>query len=75
MALRACNIGFVRTRPEAHAYKSNVTRTQSHTLTITCRGMASKQNGGYNVSISVQKTPIFHLLVNSTYLKAIRSAF
>ena len=31
-------------------------------------GMARKQNGGYNESISVQ-TLIFHLVVNSTRLK------
>ena len=36
-------------------------------------GMARKQNGGYNASISVQ-TPIFHLVVNSTRLKTARSA-
>ena len=36
-------------------------------------GMAGKQNGGYNASISVQ-TPIFHLVVNSTRLKTVRSA-
>ena len=36
-------------------------------------GMARKQNGGYNVSISVQ-TLIFHLVVNSTRLKTVRSA-
>ena len=37
-------------------------------------GMARKQNGGYNASISVQ-TLIFHLLVvNSTRLKTVRSA-
>ena len=36
-------------------------------------GMARKQNGGYNASISVQ-TLIFHLVVNSTRLKTIRSA-
>ena len=36
-------------------------------------GMARKQNGGYNGSISVQ-TPIFHLVVNSTRLKTLRSA-
>ena len=35
--------------------------------------MARKQNGGYNVSISVQ-TLIFHLVVNSTRLKKVRSA-
>ena len=35
-------------------------------------GMARKQNGGYNASISVQ-TPIFHLVVNSTHLKTVRS--
>ena len=35
--------------------------------------MANKQNGGYNGSICVQ-TPIFHLVVNSTCLKALRSA-
>ena len=35
-------------------------------------GMARKQNGGYNASISVQ-TPIFHLVVNSTCLKTVRS--
>ena len=36
-------------------------------------GMARKQNGGYNASISVQ-TPIFHLVVNSTRMKTARSA-
>ena len=36
-------------------------------------GMARKQNGGYNASISVL-TPIFHLVVNSTCLKTVRSA-
>ena len=36
-------------------------------------GMARKQNSSYNASISVQ-TPIFHLVVNSTRLKIIRSA-
>ena len=35
-------------------------------------GMARKQNGGYHGSISVQ-TPIFHLVVNSTRLKTLRS--
>ena len=35
--------------------------------------MARKQNGGYNVSISIQ-TLIFHLVVNSTRLKTVRSA-
>ena len=36
-------------------------------------GMARKQNGGYNASISVQML-IFHLVVNSTRLKTVRSA-
>ena len=36
-------------------------------------GMTRKQNGGYNASISVQ-TPIFHLVVNSTRLRTVRSA-
>ena len=36
-------------------------------------GMARKQNGGYNASISVQ-TLIFHLVVNSMRLKTVRSA-
>ena len=36
-------------------------------------GMARKQNGGYNASISVQ-TLIFHPVVNSTRLKTVRSA-
>ena len=36
-------------------------------------GMARKLNGGYNASISVQ-TLIFHLVVNSTRLKTVRSA-
>ena len=36
-------------------------------------GMARKQNGGYNASISVQ-TLIFHLVENSTRLKTVRSA-
>ena len=33
-------------------------------------GMARKQNGGYNASISIQ-TLIFHLVVNSTRLKTV----
>ena len=37
-------------------------------------GMARKQNGGYNASISVQ-TPLVHLVVNSTNPKTVRSAF
>ena len=36
-------------------------------------GMARKQNGGFNASISLL-TPIFHLVVNSTRLKTVRSA-
>ena len=36
-------------------------------------GMARKQNGGFNASISVQ-TLIFHLVVDSTRLKTVRSA-
>ena len=36
-------------------------------------GMARKQNSGYNASISVQ-TLIFHLVMNSTRLKTVRSA-
>ena len=36
-------------------------------------GMTRKQNGGYNGSISIQ-TPIFHLVVNYTCLKTLRSA-
>ena len=36
-------------------------------------GMARKQNGGFNASISVQ-TLIFHLVVNSTRLKTVGSA-
>ena len=36
-------------------------------------GMARKQNGGYNASISVRML-IFHLVVNSTRLKTVRSA-
>ena len=36
-------------------------------------GMARKQNGGYNASISVQ-TPMVHLVVNSTHPKTVRSA-
>ena len=36
-------------------------------------GMARKQNGGYNASISVQ-TPIYHPVVNSTRLKTARSS-
>ena len=36
-------------------------------------GMARKQNGGYNASISVQ-TPLVHLVVNSTHPKTVRSA-
>ena len=35
-------------------------------------GMARKQNGGYNASISVQ-TLIFHLVVNSTRLKTVNN--
>ena len=33
-------------------------------------GMARKQNGGYNASISVE-TSIFYLVVNSTRLKTV----
>ena len=36
-------------------------------------GMGRKHNGGYNASTSVQ-TLIFHLVVNSTRLKTVRSA-
>ena len=36
-------------------------------------GMARKQNGSYNVSISVQ-TPIIHLVANSMHPKTVRSA-
>ena len=36
-------------------------------------GMARKQNGGYNASVSVQ-TPIVHRVVNSTHPKTVRSA-
>ena len=36
-------------------------------------GMARKQNGGYNASISVQ-TLIVHLVVNSTHPKTVRSS-
>ena len=36
-------------------------------------GMARKQNGGYNASISVQ-TLIFYLVMNPTRLKTVRSA-
>ena len=35
--------------------------------------MDRKQNGGYNASISVQ-TLIFHLVLNSTRTKTVRSA-
>ena len=36
-------------------------------------GMARKQNGSYNASISVQ-TPLVHLVANCTHPKTIRSA-
>ena len=36
-------------------------------------GMARKQNGSYNASISVQ-TPIVHLVMNSTHPKTVKSA-
>ena len=36
-------------------------------------GMARKQNGGYNASISVQ-TPLVHLVANCTNPKTVRSA-
>ena len=36
-------------------------------------GMAKKQNGGNNGSNSIE-TSIFHLVVNSTRLKTLRSA-
>ena len=55
----------------------NLTRTCTVKLGSTVVspyvGMARKQNGGYNASISVQ-TLIFHLVVNSTRLKTVRSA-
>ena len=43
-----------------------------HGSASLCR-VGQKQNGGYNASTSVQ-TPIFHLVVNSTCLKTVRSA-
>ena len=36
-------------------------------------GMARKQNGGYNASISVQ-TPLVRLVANCTHPKTVRSA-
>ena len=36
-------------------------------------GMARKQNGGYNASISVQ-TPLVHLVANCTHQKTVKSA-
>ena len=36
-------------------------------------GMARKQNGGFNASISVQ-TPLVHLVANCTHQKTVRSA-
>ena len=36
-------------------------------------GMARKQNGGYNASISVQ-TPLVHLVSNCTHPKTVRLA-
>ena len=36
-------------------------------------GMARKQNGGYNASISVQ-TPLVHPVANCTHPKTVRSA-
>ena len=43
-----------------------------HGSASLCRD-GQKTNGGYNVSISVQML-IFHLVVNSTRLKTVRSA-
>ena len=50
-----------------------VVRTLGSTVVSPYVGMARKQNGGYNASISVQ-TLIFHLVVNSTRLKTVKSA-
>ena len=36
-------------------------------------GMARKQNGGYNASISIQ-TPLVHLVANCTHPRTVRSA-
>ena len=43
------------------------------TVVPPCVGMARKQNGGYNASISFQ-TPLFHLVANCTHPKTVRSA-
>ena len=43
-----------------------------HGSASLCRD-GQKQNGGYNASISIQ-TLIFHLVVNSTHPKTVRSA-
>ena len=53
--------------------KSPIRTVLGSTVVSPYVGMARKQNGGYNASISVQ-TLIFHLVVNSTRLKTVRSA-
>ena len=45
---------------------------ETYSSASLCIGMARKQNGSYNASISVQ-TLIFHLVVNSMHLKTVIS--
>ena len=60
--------------PGLLVYQSVVTiKVLGSTVVSPYVGMARRQNGGYNASISVQ-TLIFHLVVNSTRLKTVRSA-
>ena len=55
------------------SFPNEFERYQGRTVVRPYVGMARKQNGSYNASISVQ-TPIVHLVVNSTHPTTVRSA-
>ena len=76
MYSRSCCLGSTcsQEKPRVSIYLCNDMVLGWHGSASLCRDMmARKQNGGYNASISVL-TPIFHLVVNSTRLKTVRSA-
>ena len=55
-----------------HLHRVTGEWSQSSQHMLSAPLSCSVHNGGYNASISVQ-TPIFHLVVNSTRLKTVRS--
>ena len=54
-------------------FQDTVSTVLGSTVVSPYVGMARKQNGGFNASISVQ-TPLVHLVANCTHQKTVRSA-